>query len=280
MVGTELLDHVPQGCLVVSEDGKVLFWNRVLELWTGIDRSAVVGHVIYDAFPRLGEPRYRSRIEQTLSLGAPTVMSALLTEPFFSRVRDEARRRYEQVVVTRTVSASGQRNALITITDLTEQYDRGEKFHSESRRATLEAAIRRVREAELVVMKEAAESANRSKSLFLAAMSHELRTPMNGVLGMADLLLHSELTAWQREHVEILQASASSLLTVLNDILDFSKIEANKLELETIEFDPRGVVEECVALVADMAHAKDIECVAVVAASVPRRAVGLSLIHI
>ena len=63
MVGTELLDHVPQGCLVVSEDGKVLFWNRVLELWTGIDRSAVVGHVIYDAFPRLGEPQDRSRCD-------------------------------------------------------------------------------------------------------------------------------------------------------------------------------------------------------------------------
>ena len=88
-----LLDHVPSGCLVVDDDGTVLFWNEVLEGWTGVPRAQICGRGLYDAFPRLGQPRYRSRIEQTLSFGAPAVLSALLTPPFFPRARSDGRRR-------------------------------------------------------------------------------------------------------------------------------------------------------------------------------------------
>lgn len=270
-----LLDHVPNGCFVVDETGKLVFWNAVLEAWTGVPRDAVVGRVLYEAFPQLDKPRYRSRIEVTLSLGAPSLLSAMLTPPFFPRAVADRRRRFEQVTVTRLAAREGTaREAMVTIIDATEQYERGERFHQESRRANAEAAMRRSHEAELLIAKDAAESATRAKSLFLASMSHELRTPMNGVLGLADALLQSELTAWQREHIDILQTSARSLLTVLNDILDFSKIEAEKLEIEAIPFDARGVVEDCVVLVAELAHAKGLECLAIVSSSVPRRVVG------
>src|SRR5205807_3655500 len=79
--------------------------------------------------------------------------------------------------------------------------------------------------------KEAAEAASRAKTEFLANMSHEVRTPMNGILGMAELALDSDLSPRQRDCLEMIKSSAESLLTVLNDILDLSKIEAGKLEL-------------------------------------------------
>jgi PAS domain S-box-containing protein len=132
----------------------------------------------------------------------------------------------------------------------------------------------RKRETETRLARDAAMESARLKSQFLANMSHEIRTPMNSVIGMTDILLHTELTAEQREFVEIVRMSGESLLTIINDILDFSKIEAGKLTFEMLDFEPRTTIEDVITMLLEQTRVKSLQLSSFIDPNVPDMVCG------
>jgi signal transduction histidine kinase len=123
---------------------------------------------------------------------------------------------------------------------------------ADARGVSLEALRR-----ELIVLRQecaAARQANEAKSLFLATMSHEIREPMNAVIGMTRVLLETPLSEEQRDYVDAVPEAGQALLTIINDILDLSRMEAGRLDLDSVDFDLRVLLDRTMTMVEPRAR--------------------------
>jgi PAS domain S-box-containing protein len=211
--------------------------------------------VIYDAEDRLAfcNDKYR----ELYSLSAPVIQLGRRFEEIIrygvERGQYKGAVGREEAWIAERLAAHRQGNQ-----ELIQQLDDGRWLRITERRTPSGHTIGfRVDVTELYEAKQAAEAATGAKSRFLATMSHELRTPMNGILGMAQILLMPNIKDDDRQdYARVILTSGQTLLALLNDILDISKVEAGKLELESTALEPAQIVHEIQVLFAGAASQK------------------------
>jgi PAS domain S-box-containing protein len=238
--------------IYIAQDGVLVFANPRMSDLVGVSAERLEGRFLTDfIFPADMEVA-RTNHEKWLAGGEIDVYD-------FRMIGADDRTIWVSLSAS-LIHWNGRPATLNLMSDITER-KRAEEELAQTNRALEEATGR-------------AESANQAKSEFLANMSHEIRTPMNGVIGMTGLLLDTDLDDDQRRYAEIVRTSGESLLTLLNDILDFSKIEAGKLELETLDFDVRALLDDFAALLALRAQDKGLEFICAAAPDVPANLCG------
>ncbi|MBV9510148.1 MAG: response regulator [Caulobacteraceae bacterium] len=227
----EAVEAFPEGIVMLDAEGRYILWNRAY---------AEIYHRSADLFEK------GARLVDTLRIGIergdyPDALGreeAWLAERM-ARMNNPGQRHEQRLsdgrwlmIEERRTGEGGIIGLRVDITDM--------KLQAQA----LEAALHR------------AEAANRAKTEFLANLSHEIRTPLNGVLGLADVLQQTRLSAGQREMLQTITVSASALGQVLSDLLDFSRLDSGALEIRPEPFRLGDVLAECAALFEETARAK------------------------
>ena len=237
-----LLDNAADAVFVADRDERWIYVNDLALAMLGFTRDELIGSTIYDLLP------IEFRVNEQLA--------------FAKNLR-------EKKLIRREIQLLKKNGGCVSVEMNAALLPDGSIYGS-----CRDITERKVFETALIEAKEGAESASKAKSEFLATMSHEIRTPMNGIIGMTELALDTNLNAEQREYLEMVKLSSTSLLEIINDILDFSKIESGKLVLEEIEFAVAELIATSLKALALRADQKGIELVYRIDPAVPKILLG------
>ncbi|MDI1276227.1 ATP-binding protein [Methylobacter sp.] len=233
-----ILDNVAYGIISTAPDGTVTSFNRAAERLLGYTADEVIGKQTPALWHDTEEvAQYALHLSEELGETiAPgfAVFSArprrnLPEEKEWSFIRKDGARVPVLLSVTALRTESGLITGFVGLTyDLTERKQAEDELRRH--KDQLEETVQQ-RTADLLLARDAAEAANKAKSLFLAHMSHELRTPLNGILGYAQILQRDELVGERKAAaLNVIRQSGEYLQALIDDILDLSRIETGKLD--------------------------------------------------
>jgi two-component system, sensor histidine kinase and response regulator len=249
-----VLELAPDGLMVVDEQGVIRLANAQCEKLFGHTREALIGHPVEMLVPpdlRAGHGALRETFRR-----APVARAMGANRELRGVRKDGSEFPVEIGLSPLPARGSEGMHVAVSIRDVTD---------------------RKEQERALKLAKAKAEEATETKSMFLANMSHEIRTPMNAILNMTGLALEADLPPKPHQFISVAHSSAKNLLGILNDILDFSKIEADKLQLESVRFSLREVLEEVTDTFRSVVIQKHVELITHALPTVPGRLRGDAL---
>ena len=225
------------------------------------------GELIYQTINPTNEQLFQMSRSDVIGKSLSAVRSPQLTSDFMQKfqqcINSKQPINYEESISL----PEGTYNFLTTLVPIADSTGKIVKIQGSSRDITTQKQV----EAALKEAKEAADAANRAKSLFLANMSHELRTPLNAILGFTQLLVRNpQIRLEQREQLEIILRSGEHLLSLINDILDLSKIEAGRITLNTESFNLGRMLDSIYEMLQIRADIKGLEFKMIRSESIPQ----------
>lgn len=239
-------------------------------------RSAVTGWTVAIAVPRellLGETK-----QYLLTLSAGALLVLVVGVMLGARVAQHIAQSINALIPSALALGEGRpmeppRSAIAEVMSVVDALVRVEA-ELDSHRSHLEELVSS-RTAELALARDAAEAANKAKSIFLAKMSHELRTPLNAILGFSSILgRDAGLSESQKETLSIIHKSGDHLLRLINDVLDIAKIEAGRITVQAAAFDLGGMILDVTDMLRMRAEERGIQLTLAQASGFPRCIIG------
>jgi PAS domain S-box-containing protein len=223
----KILDKIIDSIIVVDNDGNIETFNAASERIFGYKFYDILHKNAEILFDEDSKNLFKSYLDLYLNFGEAEEEGDIGFETELKGLKADGSKLEIKLGMSKVESRDGSRKLICIISDISRK---------------------KAEEENLIKAKDAAESANKAKSDFLANMSHELRTPMNGIMGLSELILDTELSDEQREYAKLIYTSSENLLNILNDILDLSKIEAGMVQVEELPVDLKILTEEIVEL--------------------------------
>ncbi|MCW9040504.1 MAG: response regulator, partial [Rhodospirillales bacterium] len=260
---SRIMETSPIGTTIVSSDGKFEFVNARMAEMLGTDEETLLDSEARDFYFNPGDRDYIKEILQEEGRLQDREVKMLRSDgtPFWGLVSFEP-------------TEAGADRFYGWVYDITERKIAEQELQSSREILERQASDLRDLAEESALERERAEAATKAKSEFLANMSHEIRTPMNAIIGLSHLAMGTELTPKQHDYLSKISHSSQSLLGIINDILDFSKIEAGKLEIETVPFDLREVMDNVINMISVRTEEKGVELYVSVDPDVPSTLIG------
>ena len=237
-----LLSAIPAFVYFKNMDHTYRLVNKAFEDYLGVKMEQIKGKTIRDLLPEYDSRAYEEKENRVLETG----------EPIYNLEEVIIKNKRKVWLSTNLAPVKNINNEVIGLVGVSYNITERKKHEIELKKA-----------------KELAEEGTKAKSEFLANVSHEIRTPMYGIIGMSEILAQTQLNDEQRQHLQAIENSAGSLLSLINDVLDFSKIEAGRLDLEIIDFNLRDVLKDVENILITRSDEKGLEFKIVADDSIP-----------